>query len=101
MAVEARKYLLLGLLLLFSWVVYANENEPKIDTLIAVDRVQITAIKQGSELRREAVAASVLSGRNLEMGGVSAVKDVMTEVPNLCSWYGYAHRPACCGHDGR
>lgn len=83
MAVEARKYLLLGLLLLFSWVVYANENEPKIDTLIAVDRVQITAIKQGSELRREAVAASVLSGRNLEMGGVSAVKDVMTEVPNL------------------
>ena len=68
MAVEARKYLLLGLLLLFSWVVYANENEPKIDTLIAVDRVQITAIKQGSELRREAVAASVLSGRNLEMG---------------------------------
>ncbi len=83
MAVEARKYLLLGLSLLFSWVVYANENEPKIDTLIAVDRVQITAIKQGSELRREAVAASVLSGRNLEMGGVSAVKDVMTEVPNL------------------
>lgn len=83
MAVRARKYLLLAVGMLVSWVAYANDNESKIDTLIAVDRVQITAIKQGSELRREAVAASILSGRTLEMGGVSAVKDVMTEVPNL------------------
>ena len=83
MAVRARKYLLLAVGMLVSWVAYANDNESKIDTLIAMDRVQITAIKQGSELRREAVAASILSGRTLEMGGVSAVKDVMTEVPNL------------------
>ena len=66
-----------------SLVAYANENEPQVDTLIAVDRVQITAIKQGAELRREAVAASVLGGRTLEMQGVSAVKDVMTDIPNL------------------
>ncbi len=78
-----RKYLLFALFVLVSWVVYANKNEQKVDTLIAVDRVQITAIKQGSELRREAVAASVLGGRTLEMQGVSAVKDVMTDVPNL------------------
>ena len=58
-------------------------NEGAVDTLIAVDRVQVTAIKQGAELRREPVAASVLSGRTLEMQGVSAIKDVMTEVPNL------------------
>ena len=73
MAVRARKYLLLAVGMLVSWVAYANDNESKIDTLIAMDRVQITAIKQGSELRREAVAASILSGRTLEMGGVSAV----------------------------
>ena len=78
-----RKYLLLVLFALVTWAVYANENEQKVDTLIAVDRVQITAIKQGAELRREAVATSVLSGRTLEMQGVSAVKDVMTDVPNL------------------
>jgi len=78
-----RKYLLFALFVPVSWVVYANKNEQKVDTLIAVDRVQITAIKQGSELRREAVAASVLGGRTLEMQGVSAVKDVMTDVPNL------------------
>ena len=66
-----------------SGVVYASDNEPKVDTLIAVDRVQITAIKQGSELRREAVASSVLGERTLSMRGVSAIKDVLTDVPNL------------------
>ena len=91
MAQLFRKYLLLSLLVVVSGVVRAADNEPaeptpaepKVDTLIAVDRVQITAIKQGAELRREAVAASVLSGRTLEMQGVSAVKDVLTDIPNL------------------
>ena len=83
MSVIVRKYLLLLLLLSVAWEVCASDNESKVDTLIAVDRVQITAIKQGSELRREAVAASVLGGRTLEMKGVSAVKDVMTDIPNL------------------
>ena len=89
MAQLFRKYLLLALLVAVSGVVRASGNEPsvptepKVDTLIAVDRVQITAIKQGSELRREAVAASVLSGRTLTMRGVSAVKDAMMDIPNL------------------
>ena len=34
-------------------------------------------------MRREAVAASVLGGRTLEMRGVAAVKDVMMDIPNL------------------
>ncbi|MBO4935728.1 MAG: TonB-dependent receptor [Alistipes sp.] len=83
MRLHIRKYMLAGLWLLVAGVAYATDNESKVDTLIAVDRVQITAIKQGSQLRREAVAASVLSGRTLEMQGVSAVKDVMTDIPNL------------------
>ena len=78
-----RKYLLLTLLTIASGAAFASDNESKVDTLIAVDRVQITAIKQGSELRREAVAASVLGGRTLEMRGVAAVKDVMMDIPNL------------------
>ena len=83
MAQSLRKYLLGMALVLVVGVVRAADNEPKVDTLIAVDRVQITAIKQGSELRREAVTASVLSGRTLTMRGVSAVKDVVTDIPNL------------------
>ena len=83
MAQLIRKYLLLALLVLVVGVAFASDNESKVDTLIAVDKVQITAIKQGAELRREAVAASVLGGRTLEMRGVSAVKDVVTDIPNL------------------
>ena len=83
MRLHIRKYMLAGLWLLVAGAAYATDNESKVDTLIAVDRVQITAIKQGSQLRREAVAASVLSGHTLEMQGVSAVKDVMTDIPNL------------------
>ena len=83
MAQLTRKYLLLALLVLVVGVAKASDNEPKVDTLIAVDKVQITAIKQGSELRREAVAAAVLGGRTLEMRGVSAVKEVVTDIPNL------------------
>ena len=70
-------------LVLVAGVAKASDNEPKVDTLIAVDKVQITAIKQGAELRREAVAASVLGGRTLAMRGVSAVKDAMMDIPNL------------------
>ena len=78
-----RKYLLWAAFVTVAGVASASDNEAKVDTLIAVDRVQITTIKQGSELRREAVAASVLSGRTLEMRGVAAVKDVVTDIPNL------------------
>ena len=83
MSLHLRKYLLAGLLVLVFAVASASDNEPQVDTLIAVDRVQITAIKQGSELRREAVSASVLGGRTLTMRGVSAVKDAMLDIPNL------------------
>ena len=83
MAWSLRKYLLCATFALVVGVAFASDNESKVDTLIAVDRVQITAIKQGSELRREARAASVLGGRTLEMRGVSAVKDVVTDIPNL------------------
>ena len=83
MVQKVQKYLLGVAFVLVAGVAIASDNEAKVDTLIAVDRVQITAIKQGAELRREAVTASVLGGRTLEMRGVSAVKDVVTDIPNL------------------
>ena len=83
MVQNMQKYLLWVAFVLVVGVAKATDNESKVDTLISVDKVQITAIKQGSELRREAVAASILSGRTLEMRGVSAVKEVMTDIPNL------------------
>lgn len=53
------------------------------DTLVAMDKVQITAIKQGFSLRREAVAASVLDGRDIRLGGVNAIKDATALAPNI------------------
>ena len=60
MICKMRKYLLGMAFVLVAGVAIASDNEPKVDTLIVVDKVQITFIKQGSELRREAVASSVL-----------------------------------------
>lgn len=77
------KYLLGVALVLVAGVVFASDNETKVDTLIAVDRVQITVIKQRNELSREPIASSVLGERTLSMRGVSAVKDVLTDIPNL------------------
>ena len=78
-----QKYLLWVAFVFVSGAAIASDNEAKVDTLIAVDKVQITAIKQGAALRREAVTASILGGRTLEMRGVAAVKDVITDIPNL------------------
>ena len=54
-----------------------------LDTTVAMDKVQITAIKQGLSLRREAVAASVVSGQEIELGGVNALKDAARFAPNF------------------
>lgn len=53
------------------------------DTLVCVDKVQITAIKQGLSLRREAVAASVLNKHDIRLCGVEAIKDATALAPNL------------------
>ena len=58
-------------------------NEEVVDTLISVQQVQITAIKQSNKLRTQPIASSILGERTLSMRGVSAIKDVMTDVPNL------------------
>ena len=53
------------------------------DTTITVDRVQVTAIKQGPVLRSTAVASSILGSREVERGGISALKQIAAAVPNL------------------
>lgn len=64
----------------------AGDSAPDIivlDTTVAMDKVQITAIKQGLSLRREAVAASVVSGQEMELGRVNALKDAARFAPNF------------------
>lgn len=64
----------------------AGDGAPDIivlDTTVAMDKVQITAIKQGLSLRREAVAASVAGRQEIELGGVNALKDAARFAPNF------------------
>ena len=53
------------------------------DTTITVDRVQVTAIKQGPVLRSTAVASSILGRREVERGGIAALKQISAMVPNF------------------
>lgn len=53
------------------------------DTTILVDKVQISAIKQGSVLRSQPVAATIVGSRALAGGRLSAVKHLSQRVPNL------------------
>ena len=53
------------------------------DTTITVDKVQVTAIKQGKVLREEALAASIVGSQMIRRGGVNALKNLSQAVPNL------------------
>ena len=53
------------------------------DTTITVDRVQVTAIKQGPVLRSAAVASTILGSRAVARGGISALKEISLAVPNF------------------
>lgn len=53
------------------------------DTVIVVDKVQVTAIKQGLVLRSEPVAATILGSRTVERERVGALKHLSQRIPNF------------------
>lgn len=53
------------------------------DTVIVVDKVQVTAIKQGLVLRSLPVAATIVGSRAIERGHVAALKNLSQTIPNL------------------
>ena len=61
----------------------AARSDAAVDTVIVVDKVQVTAIKQGPVLRSTAVASSIIGSRAVERSGVSALKEVALTVPNF------------------
>lgn len=54
-----------------------------VDTALMVDRVQVTAIKQGLVLRHQPVAATVVGKERIERLGLSSLKDAAALVPNF------------------
>ena len=61
----------------------ATDGNLDADTVIQVDRVQVTAIKQGLVLRNQPVASSILGERMLERRHIDALKEASLIVPNL------------------
>ena len=53
------------------------------DTTITVDKVQITAIKQGLVLRSEPVASTIVGSRDISRRHVDALAELSQQVPNL------------------
>ncbi|WP_418992726.1 TonB-dependent receptor [Alistipes sp.] len=62
---------------------HAAGDETAADTTIVVDKVQVTAIKQGRVLRSQPVASTIVGERAIERGHVGAIKDLSHSVPNL------------------
>lgn len=53
------------------------------DTLVEMGSISVTAIKQGLSLRREAVSASVIGSREINLYGIRSAKEAAALSPNL------------------
>ena len=72
----------------FPAAVPGREEAPRVvteavDTVVTVERVQVTAIKQGLVLRHQPVAASVVGRERIERQGIRSLKDAASLVPNF------------------
>ena len=56
-------------------------RETAADTVIVVDKVQVTAIKQGLVLRSQPVAASIVGSRAIERGRIRGRKNLANGSP--------------------
>ena len=70
-------------ILLLSAMLPAAARPESADTTIVVDKVQVTAIKQGPVLRSQPVAATIVGSRAIERRRVAALKELSQAVPNL------------------
>ncbi len=58
-------------------------EEPRIDTTIVVDEVQVSAVKQGMVLRSEPIASTIVGEQTVARHHVKALKQLAHLVPNL------------------
>ena len=82
-SVKEYLYILIAALLLHSPLRGEVRVEP--DTLVVVESIEVTAIKQGLNLRNEGVAATVVGKRDLEGWQIAAPRDLSAIAPNFHS----------------
>ena len=54
-----------------------------VDTLVSVDAVTVSSVKQTLDLREEPLSATVLDAKRIDREGVKGIKDVVTSAPNF------------------
>ncbi|MFI3281569.1 MAG: TonB-dependent receptor plug domain-containing protein, partial [Rikenellaceae bacterium] len=77
------KKLALLIIYIFTATCVFATDEPQIDTLINVDQVSVSTIKQGLNLYRQPVAATTISMEEVERRGIKEIKDISLAVPNM------------------
>ncbi len=60
-----------------------KRNSNPIDTAVYIDPVQVTSIKQGLQLRGEAVSASIITRNIIQKNGITDLKGASQIVPNF------------------
>lgn len=60
-----------------------SAEESPADTALVIDRIQVTAIKQGMALRSQPVASTIAGSRVIEREHIDALKGLSQQVPNL------------------
>lgn len=61
----------------------STTDDATIDTIIVVDEVQLSAVKQGMQLRSEPVASTILGQRMSSRNHIDALKNLTALVPNM------------------
>ncbi len=74
---------ILNILFIFAAAPLYAVDEPSIDTMINVESINVTVIKQGLNLYRQPVASTVLSQEMVENERIESIGDVAELVPNL------------------
>ncbi len=74
---------LVSLLLILVTIPVTKAQEIASDSIYQVERVEVTAIKQGLNLRQEPLSSSVLSAKTVEQYQVAAISDLQNIVPNF------------------
>ena len=60
-----------------------SADETQVDTVIMVDNIQVTAIKQGSTLRDKPLSVTVLDADMVERRRITSLKEASLTVPNF------------------
>lgn len=70
-------------LLISIFIQQAQANEPADSLFVTLDEINITALKQTTEMREEPEASTVLSSKEIEQMGIVTMRGVSDVVPNF------------------